>query len=535
LLPALAVLACGAGGFAQDLHKDERIGFQVRVPRGWKQIPLRSDEAWIVGKYRAPKPELTVDPASGRTLEHYPELLIVALLDRAPEEPAAGEGEGETKGEEEEDEAPVAKTYRDYKEYMQENYSHGHFVEKEETGTQGGLTVTRLEIKAERDIDFAEKRIVTWVYETEIADVAVHLEVMAESLKKFQSVINDTLKSFKPIPRTKSIEAPLPNAFLSSIGLAKLTPAERKEKKIEAQRAEWERMSADLPDGWTASEIDGIYVLNHADERYARKVVEHIRAIYAWLEETFPEIGAHEYARTPFVRICKDQDEESAFRRGSGTYWVDGTQLVTHKGSRADSWEWEYIGGRTLQIWFLERDPELWGALPSWLSIGLDEVLSAAKLQTGKLEFGKGDRERLVRDYLLKGDEDSISVRALLAFSEKEFSARAESSDWTTWCQAVSLTRYFVGARTKKTRELLVSYLANLRLVLGELEAQEEQDEAAKKVPENEEEEEKLFKEREEWLESRERTILDRTIDLTFPGWSAGDWRGLDREFRRSL
>jgi len=30
------------------------------VPRGWNQIPVRSDEGWIVGKYRADKPERSV-------------------------------------------------------------------------------------------------------------------------------------------------------------------------------------------------------------------------------------------------------------------------------------------------------------------------------------------------------------------------------------------------------------------------------------------------------------------------------------------
>src|SRR5688572_22551972 len=31
------VLACGASAAAQEAHKDERLGFQLRPPRGWKE------------------------------------------------------------------------------------------------------------------------------------------------------------------------------------------------------------------------------------------------------------------------------------------------------------------------------------------------------------------------------------------------------------------------------------------------------------------------------------------------------------------
>ncbi len=531
VLRGLVVIACAAGAAAQDSHKDERLGFQLRIPRGWTQIPVRTDEPWIVGKYRSPKAEHALDPTTGNTLEHHPELIIIALLDATALKPVTEEGASE---DEDEEQAAFAKTYRDYKEYMRDNYTHGHFIEKEETASHGGLSVTRLEIKAERDLNFAEKRIVTWIYDTEVADVAVQIEVMADSYKKLQSTINDSLKSFKVIPRTEELLVPAPEAgFLSSIELAKLTPAERKQKKIEAQRREWERMIRDLPKGWTASEIDGVYVLNHADDKFAKKVVEQIRAILAWLNETFPEVGPYEYARPPIVRICKDADEESAFRKGSGTYSVAGTHLVTHKGTRAESWEWEYIGSRTLQIWLLERDPKLWAVLPRWLRVGLDELLSSAKLQSGKLVFEMGDLERSVREELPRDEDESMSVRRLLSLSREEFDSFGEQEDWRTWCQAVAMTRYFVGARSKKTRELLASYLSNLRLIQDELESQEGDQE--EKVPRNEEEEERFFKQREEWVKAWERKILDQTLERTFSGWSPGDWADLNRDFRRSL
>ncbi|NOT28900.1 MAG: hypothetical protein HOP15_00470 [Planctomycetes bacterium] len=542
LVTALALCACSALAFAQDLHKDERLGFKLKAPRGWEQVPLRSDEQWIVGRYRSSKTEIAVLDSSNYNYnyEHNPELQIVAFLHRkaAPKkEPAAEEKPAAESPEAGGPKKPQpAKIYRDYPEYLRETYARGHFVEKEESGTHAGLSVTKFEVKAEAESWRAEMRVITWVFATEIADIAVQVEVLADSLKKHRSTIDDVLKSFAVIPRTQPLEAGAAEAgFLSTAELAKLTPAERKQKKIEVQQREWQKITSGLVEGWTASEIDGVFVVNHVDANFAKKVVEQVRAIYAWLEITFPDVGPFEYARPPIVRICKDQDEESAFRSGSGSYWVSGNHLVTHKNNKDWwDWEWEYIGSQSLNVWFLERDPSLWAALPRWLAVGLGEVVGSAQLKSGKLVFEMRDLERELREDLPNADETSMSIRTLLSLSREEFDAFSKRSDRSIWYQAVSLTRYFVGARSKKTRQLLTDYMGNLRLVLSELEGKEDMGKE-KAAPKNEAEEEALFKKREEWLKSRERAILDQSLSRTFPGWSPADWKNLDREFRRSL
>ena len=536
LAATLALSVCTAFVAAQDQHKDERLGFKLKVPRGWEEIPLRSDEKWIVGRYRCPKNETTVDPTTGYTLQHNPELQIVALLHKkaepkkpSTEEKPAAEG-GEAKMPEPE------KIYRNYPDFMKGTYGRGHFIEKEESGTHAGLPVTKIEIKAERGVYQAEMRVFAWVFETEVADIAVQVEVMADSQKKLRSTIDDVLKSFAVIPRTQPLEEAGASeaAFLSESELSKLTPAERKAKKIEAHRHEWERMTRDLPEGWTAGEIDGVYVVNHVDEGYAKKVVEQILAIYAWLDDTFPEIGRFEYARPPIVRICADGEEEYTFRSGSGSYWEGGTQLVTHKDSK-DWWdfEWDYIGSRTLQIWFHERDPKMWGALPRWLAVGLDEVVGGARMKSGKLVFDKGDREKWWREDLPREDE-ALGLKTLFTLSREDFDGFGKRDDWKIWWQAVTLTRYLVEARSKKTRQILTDYMGSLHQVLGELESQDGGDKE-KPPPKNEAEEEARYKQRLEWLKSRERAILDQSLARAFPGWTQADWKGLDREFRRSL
>jgi hypothetical protein len=541
LVAAMALVVCTAASSAQDVHKDERLGFKLKVPRGWELIPLRSDERWIVGRYRSPKAETTVDPTTGYSLRHNPELQIVALLHRkaTPRKPdAEPKAEGDTGTAPKPDVKKFEeKFYRNYPEYMKETYGRGHFIEKEESGTYAGLPVTKIEIKAERDVYEAEMRVFAWVFETELADIAVQVEIMADAQKELRSTIDGVMKSFAVIPITKPLESGTTEAsFLSSLELSKLSPADRKEKKLEYQRLEWERMTKDLPPGWTSSEIDGVCVVSHVDPGYGKKVVEQINAIYAWLELTFPEVGKFEHARPPIVRICADGEEESSFRNGSAGYWEAGTQLVTHKDNK-DWWdyEWDYIGWRTLGIWFQERDPELWYALPRWLSIGLDEVIGGARMKSGKLVFDKGDREKWWLDDLPNLAEDAISVRTLLSLSNDDFDDSLKRDDWKLWWQAVSLTRYLVEARSKKTRQILTDYMGSLHQVLSELEAQDGQDKKEKAPPKNEAEEEALFKRRQEWLKSRERALLDQSLARAFPGWTPADWKSLDREFRRSL
>ena len=527
LVRSVWLLLLSVSSSAQALHKDERIGFLLRPPRGWVQIPVQVDEAWIVGRYRSEEVERVVDPDSGRQLEHHPELHIIAFLrpKAEPEEDQdAGEGEVEIERE----------TYRDYMDYMRGTYTQGFFVEEEEVIRHGGVDVTCLQIKAERDYKVSEKKILTWIYPTELGEVAVHLEVVEDSFKKYRSAFRKCLKSFKTIERTKELAAGTSEAsFLSSIAMKKLKPGERRAIKIERQRASWEKMIEDLPKGWKASELDGVYVVNHGSAKFAKKVVAHVKAIMAWMDETFPEVGPYEYARPPIVRICADQSEEQAFREGSGVSWWAGNHLVTHEARRDDSWEWEYIGERTFKNWFWERDAELYAALPRWYYVGLKEVVESCRSKGRKLDFPMGDLEKFTREDMPR-DDGRMPLKAMLTLSRAEFDAYGDQKDWSVWCQAVAFCRFAVNARSKIHREIIPEYLTNLRVVLDELQAEDDR-RGEDPVPTNEEEETALMQKRRERILEREAKILELTFERTFGDWDRGDWLGLERAFGRSL
>lgn len=528
------VVLVGTSSTAQAVHRDERLGFLVRPPRGWEALPLRVDEEWIVGKYLSPKVDHVVEPQTGWTYEHTPEMSILAFLDPAEPEPAPEEGEEGEEGEEAEDDEddPRRRVYRDYKTYMRDNYRQGYFIEEEEVGEDAGVPVTRFLIKAEGERYVLEKKVVAWVWDTDIGDIAVQIEVAGSSYKKMRSTIDGTLRSFRRIDRVEGAAAD-PEVAGPAVDLAALSPAERRQHRIDQQRALWQRMSENLPKDWTSKEVDGVFVINHVDDRYAGKVVEQILAVRAWLDETFPEVGPDEYACPPIVHICKDRDEESAFRRGSGTYGVSGNRLVTHKGDRDTSWEWEYISERTLYCWFFQRDPGLWLAMPTWLRQGLYEVIGAAQAKGKKLDFDLGWLEQYRRDYLPRDDAEGPSIRGLMTMTSADYFGSGDRTG--TRIQLAALTRFFIESRTRKTRQILSDYLGNLTALLHELEAEEPEEPEDDAAPATEEEEEKLFEERKKWFENREARILDGTFQRTFAGWSDAQWRSLQREFRRSL
>jgi hypothetical protein len=143
-----------------------------------------------------------------------------------------------------------------------------------------------------------------------------------------------------------------------------------------------------------------------------------------------------------------------------------------------------------------------------------------------------------MREDAPKLDENALSIKTMLGLTDDDFDAFGKRDDWKVWWQAVSLTRYLVDSRSKKTRQILTDYMGNLHQVLGELETQDGKDDGKDKdkaPPKNEQEEEQQFKQRHEWLKSRERALLDQSLARTFPSWTPADWKGLDREFRRSL
>ena len=74
----LIVFAIGAGGARAGVHKDDKLGYRIVVPRGWKQMPVKTSERWMVAKFLSSK-KYAVKDASGWTGTFKPDMRVIVL------------------------------------------------------------------------------------------------------------------------------------------------------------------------------------------------------------------------------------------------------------------------------------------------------------------------------------------------------------------------------------------------------------------------------------------------------------------------
>jgi hypothetical protein len=547
LLAIAAALGAGARAAAQGWHEDERYGFKLMAPRGWKPIPLKAEENWLVAKYLCDETDHWTDKnkGSGWTWEHQAEVMVIAFVAAAIEK--KGEVE-KVEGEDGEDVTVITLTnpYADYEDYLDRTYAGGGFyVSEREEGTSNGLPVTKLEIKVEKLASTGPKRIVTWIYHADGVDFAVQAEMLEDAYAKRKSTVLSTLRSFKTIPRT---HGPLPtgsatdgSVFISFSAMKKGTPAERREKRLQSERALHARAKESLPPGWQAKEHERFLLLFNTDPGSADKIAAAGAALLAWAEETLGFMGSDEYVRRPILRVCATEAEKESLQRGvrssSSWGWDTGLEIVTCKDEYGSTgYELDWVNQRLLNLWLHERDEEIWLGMPGWVEHGLDSYVEGARLSGRKLKF----REDLwwTEDFRLAVKQGRhVPVREMVQMTAGEFmNANNDFAGvWDRMGQADVLVRFLLSpeaAKKQQTKTLLFDYLRNLRDVVLELRDVDEKVEAPKE-PTTEEEEEELYKKRADaWQASeREKEVVKRTFQRTFAGWSDKDWQAFEKAF----
>jgi hypothetical protein len=296
----------------------------------------------------------------------------------------------------------------------------------------------------------------------------------------------------------------------------------------QTEQVHHEKAKKGLPEGWKVKEMGRFLVLNHADDKYAKKLVTQAEAIWDWLDKTFPYVGEGEYVRRPIIRICKDRDEEAAFR--SGDWWTQGIEIVTCKdaGSGAMSYEFEFVNRRVFEIWFKHHDAELYSAMPGWIRRGLAQVLKQARPKGRKLDFKVDDYEReQLRNAGKEGKR--TKVQDLIKLTGMDF-----WKEWHREDEAAALVRFLLTSRSKRCRNVIEDYLSSLKEVIAEKEKELENSEAFKPAETEEEEEERYKKRADEWKE-REQELLDLVFEKTFGGWSDKDWRRFETEYLKTI
>jgi hypothetical protein len=524
LLLVLGSFAFVATPVAAQTHKDERLGFQIRVPKKWTQIPMQSREQWVVAKFASDKIDYYTRTDLGYTLEHTPTIRIVAFIDQfinaqdlyEDDDDEESEEKKEEEGKDQSKSAPkLDRVYRDYAEFMKENFDGGYYVTEETATKVGKIPVEVLTIRAEDDSGSNHRLLMTWIYELDYGKVAVEFELLEDTYEKKKSTIEKTLKSFKEIERTIPLAQIHDDSNVLSLWeLDELEPAERAERKKAAQAQVWEAAKRNLPDGWTSMTIDDVRVLTRYDEKHAKTVVLQIQAVMAWLEDTFPEIGPEEYVRIPIIRICKDYDEERQFRQGSARS-SEVAEIVTRKDEGgADGNTWDYLNSRAMRLWFYEKDGDLSFVLPGWLQTGMEFVIRSSKVKGKKLKFQKGFIENLGKI----DDVEPWGLERVMKMSNEEF-MDSMGDGIRPIIQATALARFFIsGAGSKgQYKGVLEEYIGHARAIAEEM--SEEALEELVSDAETEEEEEEEIKARKAWFEKRERKVLEEAYARTFGSW----------------
>lgn len=514
-----------------EYHEDTKYGYKVKSPKGWGYVPMGADEKWIAGKFLSDKAYTWTDPDTNMGATFKPVMQVIVFIDEVVKKRGVEMEEG--------DDGDIwislNNPYKDYKDFLDKTYrGGGWFVSAEEEAEHRDLRVTQYEIKVEKLSYTGPKRIVTWVFHTEEVDFAVQFEVLEDSYRKLKSDIYSCLKSFRTIPRDRSLTAATTGGRTKLKPEGELTLDERTKQRKETEGIAHRKASEGLPGDWKVKEMGRFLVLNHADEKYAKKVVAHAEAVWKWLDKNFDYVGKGEYVRRPILRICANRDEESAFR--SGTSWGSSLEIVTHqdKSAGAMSWELEYVNTRLVEIWFQHRNRDLYSAMPNWLSSGFRQVLGTARASGRKLEFKVDDWER---EGLRKAvrEEKLIPPRDLVQMSRSQFWNNQSAN-----MQAAAFIRFILEARSKKTRVVLQDYLTELQTIVAELNEKEKKDRASGDVdvptaPQTEEEEDEAFKNRQKRFEEKETEFLTMVFDRAFGEWSDKDWDRLKKVYFKSV
>ena len=524
-------------------YEDARYGYKLRPPKEWQAIPIQTHDGWQIAKWLSDKTYFYTDPDQGWTWEHRPTCKVVAFVTEVVRERARAkkiEEEGERIR------ILIENPYRDYQDYLRRTYNDGGwFVHEETEGEINGLKVTKYHIKVEKLSYNGPKRIETWVFHTPEVEFAVEFEVLQDSWDKLDKTVERTLKSFEEIARTAA-GLPTSSTGVTAGGFTvtetarekAMTPAERADRRRQLEAAEHRKAVETLPEGWEHEQHGRILVLNHSRAKVGKQRAEQAQAVLDWLDDTLPFIGPEEFVRAPIIRICKDWEEEATYRKGgAGTAWGGmGTEITGHNDNSGKlGYETEWLNKRVLEIWFQDRDRDLYWALPEWIDYGLREVVGSSTNKRGKLQFRVDDYEREgVRE---RGRAGTLTpVRELLLKPRDEFH---QQGDFRIVYESQSLVRFFLGGDARKssaTRDVLPNYLQNLKAVITEIEAEEEKKgKTTERAPQTEEEEEEYFRKRRQGWKDKERRILEETFQRTFGDWDSKDWDRFEKAYHRAV
>lgn len=526
-----------------------RYGFELRTPKKWTQIGVKAEEEWLAAKFQCDSEFFYTDKELGYTSSHKPEMLVVVF----PKEEMEEEKEVSEK-ETEQGTKLVTITfknpYKNYDDFLDRTYSGGGFFKAEEKKADvGGVPVIQRLYRAEKLSREGPKFIVVWLYQDEDVEYALQTEVLEGAWPKLQSLIEGTYKTFALVKRDGRIThdgATQDDMVFTFRDLNAGEPKERRSQRMESERSIQEKAVAKLPPEWTHEKKGKVMVLSNADDKWTKRVITHSNNLIAWLEQRFGFIGPEEYVRTPIIRVCRSSEEEASYRRGvdtgGGWGWSGAdTELVTSQDDTG--WigrEIDWLNRELLDYWFREKNSELMISMPDWLDNGLDEAIKGARMDGAKPEFRQDEwNAEEFREAERTGK--LTDPKQLFVMTGEDFNNFKDGGAgfWNRRAECQMLVRFLISEDAKRVRQakgLIETYMTNLIAVIKEAEAEYAGD-LRKKLEEatTTEEEQRRVLDLRAAMQKREKTILERTFERTFGGWTDKDWEAFTKGMRASI
>lgn len=521
-------------------HANRKFGFQFAPPKGWNNIALKTDEAYLGAKYTSDKKYYWTDPRLKTTSTHVPELMVVCFA-------REDEDGGKARRSEDDDGTvtyEIVNPYKTHEEFLEKTVSSGFYKDSTEEDEVNGIKVTKnVYICANGATEERYRYLVAWVFHGEGIDYAVQMDALVDEYKGLKRTIERTLKSFELIERTgEDIASAQRQKFVSFSDMNKGDAKERKSKRVESESWLRTRAMESLPPDWDSSEVDGVLLLSHTDPKTTKRFGEHVSAMYKWFDKTFDYVGKGQYVRMPILRICADREERFALGRGvndgeAGGYTYDRRDLEIYLEKPQGGWigrEIDQLNERLLWLWFSDRDWDVFDAMPGWLQSGLQFVIRGARPDGRKMGFRENDADR-INTKQFQGQDQGITPREMLTLKQADYNG-PEANRYLS--QATAFVRYLLSPesrRDKLAKDFLEDYLVALKEVTQEVQDKYEAELDAQRGPETEEEEEQMMQRRREIFARSEAEILEGAMEKAFSKWSDKDWKKLNDNFLRWL
>ena len=110
-------------------HEDEKLGYKVKYPKGWRFIAMGADEKWIAAKFLSDKSCFWTDKETGSSAEYKPVMQVITFIDDVVKKRGIETEEGEDGT----TYLSFNNPYKNYQDFLKKTFSGGGwFISSEE-------------------------------------------------------------------------------------------------------------------------------------------------------------------------------------------------------------------------------------------------------------------------------------------------------------------------------------------------------------------------------------------------------------------